>query len=87
LAIQTCDCWFIWSNWNKSSLGQKFDIIVGQVWFKEKKIVYVKDEGSNFNEMTSVLKFIIDCEYLGLEESSRVLALNMRFQKHVNMAF
>jgi hypothetical protein len=37
---------------------------------KKTIIVYVKDEGSNFNAMTSELKFLVNCEYLGLEESS-----------------
>jgi len=68
LVAQTCDYWFIWSNINnRAGLGQKFDIIVGQVWFKEKNIVYVRDEGFNFNAMTSALKFIVNCEFLGIK--------------------
>jgi hypothetical protein len=50
-------------------LAKKFDIIVGQVWFKEENIIYVKDEGFHFNEMTSALKSIINCEYLGIKDS------------------
>jgi hypothetical protein len=41
-----------------------FNIIVGQVLFKEKKKNYIKDEGSNLNTMT---KSIVNCESLGLE--------------------
>jgi len=32
-------------------------------------IVYVKDEGFNFNAMTNALKSIVGCEFLGLEDS------------------
>jgi hypothetical protein len=38
------------------------------VWGK-KIIVYVKDEGSNFNAMIITLKVVVNCESLGLEES------------------
>jgi hypothetical protein len=34
-----------------------------------KIIIYVKDEGSNFNTLISALKFVVKCETLGLEES------------------
>ncbi len=30
---------------------------------------YVKDEGSNINNMNDVLKLVVNCEALGLEES------------------
>jgi hypothetical protein len=36
---------------------------------RKKIIVYVKDEGSNLNAMTRALKFVVNCEYFGLEES------------------
>jgi hypothetical protein len=50
------------------ALAKKFDIIVGQVWFKEENIVYVKVEGFNLNEMTSALKSVINCEYFGIKD-------------------
>ncbi len=34
-----------------------------------KKLIYVKDEGSIFNVRTIVLKSIVVCECLGLEEN------------------
>ncbi len=37
--------------------------------FKNEIATYVKDEGSNLNTLTNVLKFIVKCETLGLEES------------------
>jgi hypothetical protein len=36
---------------------------------RKKIIVYVKDKGFNFNAMTTILKFIVSCESLILEES------------------
>ncbi len=36
---------------------------------RKKIIAYVEDEGFNFDVMTSALKFVINCEYLGLKES------------------
>jgi hypothetical protein len=36
---------------------------------RENIIVYVKDEGVNFNAMTMVFKTIINCDVLELEES------------------
>jgi hypothetical protein len=41
----------------------------------------VKDEGSNFNAMTTVLKFVINCEYLGLEESLQGTCFGHVFSK------
>jgi len=32
-------------------------------------MAYVKDEGSNINSMNDVLKLVVNCETLGLEES------------------
>jgi hypothetical protein len=53
---------------------------------RKKIIAYVKDEGSNLNAMITALKAIVNCEYLGLKESFKALALGMFFQKHVIMA-
>jgi len=36
---------------------------------RNKIITYVKDEGSNLYTLTNVLKFVVKCEILGLEES------------------
>ncbi len=36
---------------------------------RKKYVVYIKDEGSNINAMIVALKFVINCEFLGLEES------------------
>jgi len=36
---------------------------------RKKIIAYVKDEGSNLNVMTSILKFVVLYETLGLQEN------------------
>jgi len=36
---------------------------------RKKIIVYVKDEGSNFNAMTTILKIVVNYEYFGLKEN------------------
>ncbi len=36
--------------------------------FKRKVITYVKDDGSNLNNMTIVAKSILSCDVLGLEK-------------------
>jgi len=35
----------------------------------KKKLAYVKDEGSNINNMNDVLKLVVKYEALGFEES------------------
>jgi hypothetical protein len=34
----------------------------------KKILMYVKDEGSNLGAMTTTLKFVVNCDNLGLEE-------------------
>jgi hypothetical protein len=48
--------------WNLTDLLDKSSL-------KIKTITYVKDEGSNMNVMTSTLKFVVNCETIGLQES------------------
>ncbi len=38
---------------------------------EKKHCLHVKDEKYNLNVMTNTLKFIMSCEYLGLEKSSK----------------
>jgi hypothetical protein len=39
------------------------------IWIEKIIIAYVKAKGSNLNTLTSVLKFVMKCETLSLEES------------------
>jgi hypothetical protein len=56
----------------------KFDEFVDQIWFKEKN--YVENEGFNFNAMINALKWIISCEFLGLEDEMLNLYIYSSFQ-------
>ncbi len=44
-------------------------------------ISYVKNEGSILNAMTSALKSIVNCEFLGLEESFQGTCFGHAFSK------
>jgi hypothetical protein len=35
----------------------------------KKIIVYIKDKGSKLNAMTTTLKYVVGCEYFGLEDT------------------
>ncbi len=48
---------------------------------RNKIIVYVKDEGSNLNTLIDILKSIIQCETLGLEESFQGTCFDHVFSK------
>jgi len=48
---------------------------------EKKKIVYVKDEGSNLNTITFALKVIIRCDSLYLEESYQGICFGHAFSK------
>ncbi len=48
---------------------------------KRKNIVYVKDEGSNFNIMTIILKSNLSCDMLGLEENFQGTCFGHAFSK------
>jgi hypothetical protein len=47
----------------------------------KKIIVYVKDERANLNFMTTILKFVVNCEGLGLEESFNGTCFGHAFSK------
>jgi hypothetical protein len=44
-------------------------------------MVYVKDEGSHFNGMIGALKFVVNCESIGLEESFQGTYFGHTFSK------
>jgi len=43
--------------------------ILDEYGLRNKIITYIKDKGSNFNSMISVLKFVMKYQVLGLEEN------------------
>jgi len=50
-------------------LARNFIDLLDAYGLRNKVIAYVKDEGSNLNTLTSVLKFVVEWETLGLKES------------------
>jgi len=48
---------------------------------RRKIILYVKDEGYNLNAMTSVLKSIVNCEFLGIGKSFQGTCFGHAFSK------
>jgi len=50
------------------TLGKNVIELLDSYALKKKIIVYVKDEGSNLNTMTTTLKSVVTCDVLGLEE-------------------
>jgi hypothetical protein len=48
---------------------------------KEKNVAFMKDEGSNFNVMSSALKFVINCEIFASHESLQGTCFGHTFSK------
>ncbi len=48
---------------------------------KEKIIVYVKDEGFNFNVMIGALKFVVNYKYFGLKKNFQGICFRHMFSK------
>ncbi len=51
------------------TLARYFIDLLDAYGLKNKIITYVKDEGSNLNALTNVLKFVVKCEALSLEKN------------------
>jgi hypothetical protein len=50
-------------------MAKKLIELLDQYDLKKKIIAYVKDEGENLNVMTTILKFVVNCEVLGMEKN------------------
>jgi hypothetical protein len=48
---------------------------------RKKIIIYVKDEGANFNAMTMALKIVVNYDILGLEKSFKGTCFGHVFSK------
>ncbi len=55
--------------------------LLGKYGLRKKIIVYVKDEGSNLDVMTTVLKVVVNCESFGLEENFQGTYFGHAFSK------
>jgi hypothetical protein len=66
-------------------LAKKLIDILDEYGLKNKIITYIKDNGSNLNSMISVLKFVMKCQVLGLEETFKEHVLGMFSSMFVNV--
>lgn len=57
------------TNTTRHALARNLIDLLNVYGFKNKIIMYVKDEGSNLNTWTSALKFVVICEALDLKEN------------------
>jgi hypothetical protein len=69
------------TNLTRQTLVKKSTKLLDNYALRRKIIVYVKDEGSNLNSMTTTLKSIISCDMLGLEESFQSNCFGHAFSK------
>ncbi len=53
----------------RQALAKSLISLLDKYGLRKNIIVDVKDEGSNIIAMTGALKFVVNCESLGLEES------------------
>jgi hypothetical protein len=51
------------------ALAKNLKELLDSYGLSKKIIPYIKDEGTNLNSMTTDLKFVVNCEVFGLEES------------------
>jgi hypothetical protein len=65
----------------RQALAKSLTKLLDKYGLREKNIVYVKDEGSNFNAMIGVLKFVVNCESFGLKKNFQVTCFGHAFQK------
>jgi len=56
----------------KQTITNNLTKLFNQYGSRNKIIVYVKNKGSNLNTMSIVLKFVVKCEVLGLDEVFKV---------------
>jgi hypothetical protein len=68
------------------TLANNLTKLFDQYGLRNKIITYVKDEGSNLNTMTIVLKYVVKHEVLGLDESFQGFCFNNVFFKACQFA-
>ncbi len=52
----------------RQALAKSLTKLLDKYGLKKKNIVYVKDEGNNFNAMIGALRSIVNCESFGLHK-------------------
>jgi hypothetical protein len=62
-------------------MAKKLTKLLNQYDLRKNIVAYVKDEGANLNAMTIVLKYVVNCEVLGMEESFQGTCFGHAFSK------
>ncbi len=52
----------------RQALAKRLTKLLDKYGLRKKNIAYVKHEGYNLNAMISVLKYVVNCEFLGIEK-------------------
>jgi len=65
----------------RQALAKSLKKMLDKYGLRKKIIGYVKDEGSNFNSMTIVLKSIVSCESFELEKTFQSTCFGHAFSK------
>jgi len=69
------------TNINGQTLAKSLTKLLDNYALRRKNIAYVKDKGSNLNTMTTILKSIVGCDMLDLEESFQGIYFGHAFSK------
>jgi hypothetical protein len=64
----------------KQAMARNLIKLLDQYDLRKKIVTYVKDEGANLNDMTT-LKSMVNCEVLGMEESFQGICFGHAFSK------
>jgi hypothetical protein len=62
-------------------MAKKLTELLDQYDLRKNIVAYVKDEGANLNAMTTILKFMVNCEVLGVEENFQNICFGHAFSK------
>jgi hypothetical protein len=65
----------------RQALAKSLTKLLNKYSLRKKIITYVNDEGSNFNVMINALKFVVNCEYLGIKKSFQGACFGHAFSK------
>jgi hypothetical protein len=62
-------------------MAKKLLKLLDQYDLRKKIVAYCKDESANLNAMTTILKFVVNCEVVGMEESFQGTCFGHAFSK------
>jgi hypothetical protein len=65
----------------KRALARNLIKLLDQYDLRKKIVTYVKGEGANFNAITTTLKFVVNYEVFGMEESFQGICFGHAFFK------